>query len=120
MFLFYWVLLYSTTQRKFGKKSLLKLPGIFQHVYGGAPSVSSYQNSNLIPGAIFKKYLFHLPLCDKMRCRRGWPKQKYILFIIKNQNFTEKDFSKDFTNSSKVKYMKMHPDIMMQTSKLHH
>ena len=47
---------------------------------------------------------------DKMRWERGWPKQL----------FTEKDFSKDLSYSSKVKYIKIYPDIMIKTSRFHH
>ena len=55
MFLFCRVLPYATIQKNFGKKSLLKLPGIFKEIYGAVPSVSSCQNSNLVPRGIFKK-----------------------------------------------------------------
>ena len=44
----------------------------------------------------------------------------YILFIVKTRNFTERDFNKDLSYSSKVKYIKIYPDIMLKTSRLHH
>ena len=57
---------------------------------------------------------------DKMRSERGWSKQLYILFIVKTWNFMERDFSKDLTYSSKVKYIKIYPDIMIKISRLHY
>ena len=41
-------------------------------------------------------------------------------FKVKTWNFTERDVSKDFTCSSRVKYMKIYPDIVIKTSKLHY
>ena len=57
---------------------------------------------------------------DRMRWERGWPKQLYVLFIVKTWNFMERDLSKGLTSSSKVKHKKIHPDIMIKTSRLHH
>ena len=37
-----------------------------------------------------------------MHWERGWPKQLYILFIIKIWNFTERDFNKDLPLQSQV------------------
>ena len=55
-----------------------------------------------------------------MRWEQGWSKQLYVLFLVKTWNFTERDFSKDLTYSSKVQYIKIYQDIMIKTSKLHH
>ena len=51
------------------------------------------------PQSKFLKIAF-LPssFSDKMRWKRGWPKQLYVLFIIKTWNFAERDFSKDLTD----------------------
>ena len=59
----------------------------------------------------FKKIAFSpSSYSDKMRLERGLPKQL----------FNEKDFSKDLTYSSKVKYIKIYPDIMIKTSRFHY
>ena len=34
---------------------------------------------------------------DKMSWERAWPKQLYVLFIVKTWNFTERHFSKDLS-----------------------
>ena len=57
---------------------------------------------------------------DEMRWGQGWPKQLYVLVIVKTWNFTERSFYKDLTYSSKVKHIKIYPDIMIKTSRLHH
>ena len=73
------------------------------------------------PQSNFEKIVFSpSSYSDKMRKERGWSKQLYILFIVQTRNFTERDFKKDLTYSSKVKYIKIYPNIMIKTSRLHH
>ena len=55
-----------------------------------------------------------------MRWGQGWPKRLYVLVIVKTWNFTERSFYKDLTYSSKVKHIKIYPDIMIKTSRFHH
>ena len=50
--------------------------------------------------------------------KTSWSRQLYSFFKVKPWNFTERDFSKDLTCSSKVKYMKIYPDIVIKISKI--
>ena len=72
------------------------------------------------PEQFFKISFFAFFYSNKMRWERGWWKQLYVLFVVKTWNFTERDFSKDLTYSSKVKYAKIFPDIIIKTSRLHY
>ena len=72
------------------------------------------------PEQFFKNSFLSYFYSDKMRWEQCWSKQLYVLFIVKTWNFTERDISKDLTYSSKIKYIKIHQDIMINTSRWHH
>ena len=55
-----------------------------------------------------------------MDWERGWPAKTALYFIYsKNLNFYGKEH-KQRSYSSKVKYLKTYPDIIIKTLRLHH
>ena len=111
---------HSTTQRNFVKKSTKASRNLQRNKWSSSLSfvMTKYPprpQSNFLNIAFSPSFY-----SDKMPCRRSWPKQLYVLFKVKIWYFTERDFTKDLTCFSKVKYMKIYPDIVIKTLTLHH
>ena len=103
-------------RRSLEKKSLKTSRNFQRNIWSSAFSFFVPKQQPLLQSNLKKKSFYS----DKMRWERGWPKQLYVLFIVKTWNFTKRDFRKDLTYSSKVKYIKMYPDIMTKTSRSRH
>ena len=118
MFLFCRIIPYPTIQKNLGKKSI-KTSRIFKEIYGAVPSVSSCQNSNLVLRVIFKKQFFRLPLLA-IRCAGNEVGQNSSIFYLYKKHEILRKGLQQRSYSSKVKHIKIYPDIMIKTSRLHH
>ena len=112
MFLFSRVLPYATTQKNVGKKVWQDFQEFsknymeqflhFIHAKSATSSPEQFKRKIVFPPSSYS---------EKMRWGRDWPKQLYVLFIVKAWDFTEMDFSKN---------MLFFKEIMIKTSKLRH